>query len=55
MPEEANVASGASVAGNKMQWNVIKNLSQMRDVEIHHEQRFHMIKKYFVKVKKQKL
>lgn len=34
MPEEANVASGASVAGNKMQWNVIKNLSQMRDVEI---------------------
>lgn len=33
-PEEANIASGASVAGNKMQWNVIKNLSQIRDVEI---------------------
>lgn len=33
-PEEANLFSGASVAGNKMQWNVIKNLSQMEDVEI---------------------
>ena len=26
-PEEANHASGASVAGNKMQWNVIKKFS----------------------------
>ena len=33
-PEEANRASGASVAGNKMQWNVVKNLSQYDDVEI---------------------
>lgn len=33
-PEEANHASGASVAGNKMQWNVIKNLALRKDVEI---------------------
>ncbi len=33
-PEEANVASGASVAGNKMQWNLIKNLSQNEDINI---------------------
>ena len=33
-PEEANHASGASVAGNKMQWNVIKNLSKHDDIEI---------------------
>lgn len=33
-PEEANRASGASVAGNKMQWNVVKNLSQYEDVEM---------------------
>lgn len=33
-PEEANRTSGASVAGNKMQWNVIKNLASMKDVEI---------------------
>lgn len=33
-PEEANRASGASVAGNKMQWNVVKNLSQYEDIEI---------------------
>lgn len=33
-PEEANMESGASVAGNKMQWNVVKNLSQYDDVEI---------------------
>ena len=33
-PEEANRASGASVAGNKMQWNVVKNLSQHDDVQI---------------------
>lgn len=33
-PEEANRVSGASVAGNKMQWNVVKNLSQYDDVEI---------------------
>lgn len=33
-PEEANSASGASVAGNKMQWNIIKNLSELYDVEI---------------------
>lgn len=33
-PEEANRASGASVAGNKMQWNVVKNLSQYEDIEM---------------------
>lgn len=33
-PVEANKASGASVAGNKMQWNVVKNLSRYEDVEI---------------------
>lgn len=33
-PEEVNHASGASVAGNKMQWNVIKNLSKYEDIEI---------------------
>lgn len=33
-PEEANRVSGASVAGNKMQWNIVKNLSQYDDVEI---------------------
>lgn len=33
-PEEANRSSGASVAGNKMQWNIVKNLSKYDDVEI---------------------
>lgn len=33
-PEEANQTSGASVAGNKMQWNVVKNLSQYEDIEM---------------------
>ena len=33
-PEEANRISGASVAGNKMQWNVVKNLSQYEDIEM---------------------
>lgn len=33
-PEDVNKMSGASVAGNKMQWNVIKNLSQYNDIEI---------------------
>ncbi|WP_285959009.1 glycosyltransferase [Thomasclavelia spiroformis] len=33
-PDEANVASGASVAGNKMQWNVIKNLRNIEDINI---------------------
>lgn len=32
--EEVNHASGASVAGNKMQWNVIKNLLKYDDIEI---------------------
>lgn len=33
-PEEANHALGASVAGNKMQWNVIKNLALIEEVEV---------------------
>lgn len=33
-PEEANLASGASIAGNKMQWNIIKNLTLKKDVEL---------------------
>lgn len=33
-PEEANRISGASVAGNKMQWNVVKNLAQYEDIEM---------------------
>lgn len=33
-PEEANIASGASVAGNKMQWNIVKNLALEEDVEV---------------------
>lgn len=33
-PDEANQDSGASVAGNKMQWNVIKNLVSWEDVDI---------------------
>lgn len=33
-PKEIIHASGASVAGNKMQWNVIKNLSRYEDIEI---------------------
>lgn len=33
-PEEANRILGASVAGNKMQWNVVKNLSQYEDIEM---------------------
>lgn len=33
-PEDVNKMSGVSVAGNKMQWNVIKNLSQYDDIEI---------------------
>ena len=33
-PDEANVASGASVAGNKMQWNIIKNLKNIEDIDI---------------------
>ena len=32
--EEANHYSGASIAGNKMQWNVIKNLSQIEGIQI---------------------
>lgn len=34
-PEEANKASGASVAGNKMQWNIVHHLSQKADVTVH--------------------
>lgn len=30
-PEEADTASGASVAGNKMQWNVVCNLSDIEN------------------------
>ncbi len=33
-PEEANRVTGASVAGNKMQWNVVKNLSKYEDIEM---------------------
>ena len=33
-PEEANSTSGASVAGNKMQWNIVKNLSLVEGVEV---------------------
>lgn len=33
-PEEANRVTGASVAGNKMQWNVVKNLSKYDDIEL---------------------
>ena len=33
-PEEANRVSGASVAGNKMQWNVIKNLGVMEGIDV---------------------
>lgn len=33
-PEEADKSSGASVAGNKMQWNIILNLSEMIDTLI---------------------
>lgn len=33
-PDEANQDSGASIAGNKMQWNVIKNLALREDVDI---------------------
>ncbi len=33
-PEEANVASGASVAGNKMQWNVVKHLAEYDDMDV---------------------
>ncbi len=33
-PEEANRVSGASVAGNKMQWNVIKNLGVIEGIDV---------------------
>ncbi len=33
-PDEANTLKGASIAGNKMQWNVIKELSSLDNVEI---------------------
>ena len=33
-PQEANEASGASVAGNKMQWNIVKHLAQYEDIEM---------------------
>lgn len=33
-PEEANRISGASVAGNKMQWSVVKNLALIDDIQI---------------------
>ena len=33
-PEEVDRYSGISIAGNKMQWNVIKNLSEYNDVNI---------------------
>lgn len=33
-PEEASNMLGASIAGNKMQWNIIKNLSDKENVEI---------------------
>lgn len=34
-PEEADKASGASVAGNKMQWNIVRHLSQEANVTVH--------------------
>lgn len=34
-PEEANTATGASVAGNKMQWNVVRHLSDHDDLRVH--------------------
>ena len=34
-PEEVHTASGASVAGNKMQWNVVKCLGENDDIRIH--------------------
>lgn len=34
-PEEANKATGASVAGNKMQWNVVRHLGKHDDMRIH--------------------
>lgn len=33
-PEEANNTFGASIAGNKMQWNLIKNISKNKKVQI---------------------
>ena len=33
-PEEANVMSGVSIAGNKMQWNIIKHLSENKDYDV---------------------
>ncbi len=33
-PEEANNASGVSVAGNKMQWNVVSNLAQTAETSV---------------------
>lgn len=33
-PEEANQMSGASVAGNKMQWNVLKNLNSIEGLAV---------------------
>lgn len=33
-PEEANYFSGASIAGNKMQWNIVKNLASINDVKV---------------------
>ena len=34
-PEEANSASGASVAGNKMQWNIVRNLGSADEVNVY--------------------
>lgn len=34
-PEEANTVTGASVAGNKMQWNVVRHLSGHDDLRVH--------------------
>lgn len=34
-PAEANKTTGASVAGNKMQWNVVRHLGERDDMRIH--------------------
>lgn len=33
-PQKANLVSGVSIAGNKMQWNVIKNLSAKENIQL---------------------
>ena len=54
-PEESTAYSGISIAGNKMQVNLLKNLYEIKDVDLHiitirPVQHFRRIKRRFIQV-----